>query len=566
MNVVFNSFGGIVPRAANHEFGYKTALIAHDIKLRNGIIEPWRETQCIAHFEEDGMETFHMHGCCPIAWKEVVSVAEVSPDWDRFFISGRTAGLESVVVSGSSPSHCCPTYYKLGVPSSPVRPAVSGSEACDRDADVRSYVYTYINQWYEESAPSPASSTIRPLDGSPVTVYNIAAAPTGYNIIGVNIYRSATGFRVADGKQQEMATDFLYVDTILYDGDPKTLSYTDTKKLVDLGPVLETENVRMPPSCLTNLCSIEGVVRLAATVGNKVCLSENLQPHNWPVKYELTLDSNIRHMGCTGQKLIVTTDTTPYLIDVSGCDDTKCTPVLDLQRPLPDVGCGHAASAIMTPHGFVYTSPIGAILIEPTGKWHVLTARWFSEDDWRKIQPTTIRYGYYQGFLFIISDAVSFLLDIDGDPYGDMTDNELVTISDRPLDLKTSANGKMLFLDDNRVKVWNESDDYRPYVWVSRELTGGPNDHVQLTNGKSQRKVPLGNIWSPASAKIRTEGVKFQLDTPHGTVFERYVASEEPFRLPKLGRHMWYRIRLEGTGTVEFAELGTAHFTVNIGA
>lgn len=573
MKVVFNSFGGIVPRSPEHNFGHATALVAHDVKLRNGIIEAWRETQCIAHFELPDVLTFHMHGCCPVGWQEVVNVAEVSPDWERFFISGRSSGLESVVMSADSTHrHCCPTYYKLGVPPSPVRPAVSGTECCDRDADARSYVYTYINQWYEESAPSPASAVIRPRDGDPVTVYNIAAAPSGYNIIGVNIYRATTGFRVADGKQQEMATDYLYVDTVLYstdkDGNPvyTTLTYVDKKKVVDLGPVLETEHVRMPPSCLTNLCSIEGMVRLAATSGNKVCLSENLQPHNWPVKYELTLDSNIRHMGCIEQKLFVTTDTTPYIIDVSGCDATKCTPVLDLQRPLPDIGCGHASAAITTPHGYVYTSPIGSILIEPNGKWHVLTARWFSEDDWRKIQPTSIRYGYYQGFLFIISNAVSFLLDIDGDPYGDMDQTELSTISDKPVDLKTSPTGKMLLLEDNSIKVWNEADEYRKYLWVSRELTGGENDHVQMTDGKYKRTIPLGNMWSPASAKIRTEGVHFRLDTSRGTVYERDVSSEAPFRLPRIGRHMWYHVRLEGILPVEFLELGTAHFTVNAGA
>ena len=73
--------------------------------------------------------------------------------------------------------------------------------------DARAYVYTYVNKWGEESAPSPPSNIIRVADGATVTVSGIPAPPFGYGITEVNIYRATTGFRPADGKVQTPLTE-----------------------------------------------------------------------------------------------------------------------------------------------------------------------------------------------------------------------------------------------------------------------------------------------------------------------------------------------------------------------
>lgn len=492
-----------------------------------------------------------------MAWPQIVHSAEVAADWGRFYITGRTNRLEAVTLS----CKCEPTYYTVGVPTPTTPPSAVGTEQCNREADARAYVYTYINQWYEESAPSPISDILRINDGDTVTVTGIALPPEGYGIIGANIYRATTGFQQVDGKVQKPLTDFMYVGTVEF----PSMTFTDNVKMVGLGAVLETQKVRMPPAGLRNVCSIEGVVRLAGTTKNNVHMTENFQLHNWPVKYDLTLDSTIVHMGCLDQKLFVTTDTIPYVIDVSSCEDMKCIPVMDVQAKLPDISCGYSSSAIITPHGFIYSSPIGLILIDPSAKWHVLTARWFSEDDWQQIQPDTVRLGYWEGFLFIVTDAVSLLLNINGEPYGDMDGAELTTISDKPVDMKLSSTGKLMLLEDGAVSVWNTSDVSREFEWVSRELPGGGK------GGGSGRipdnDEPLGCMWSPVSAKIRTTDTEFTLMSPtNPEVYRRKVINEIPFRLPRMGRHMWYKVQLKGIAPVEFVELGTAHFTVNQGA
>ena len=547
MKLTLDKFGGIVPRLAPHSLPVAAAEKAHNVKLRNGRIEPWRELCEFA--TASGTASFHLRGCCVTSWDTVVNAAEVSPDWGRFYISGRNSYLESVTLS----CKCDPSYYCLGVPAPTNPPVATGTESCGRDTDARSYVYTYINQWYEESAPSPASDIIRVADGSTVSVTGIELPPDGYGIIGANLYRAVSGFRDVKGKQQAKVTEFLYVGTITF---PST-SFNDNVLMANLGQALETEHTRMPPEGLQNVCSIESIVQLAATKKNRVYRSERFQPHNWPVKYELTLDSTIVHMVENNGRLFVSTDTTPYVIDATNCDDTKCTPVTSLDAPLPDISCGHQGSAISTPYGMVYSSPLGVVLVSGDAKWHLLTKNWFSRDDWAKVAPETARFGFYEGFLFIITDKISFILDIDGEPYGDLKGTELTTISDSPVAMETSSAGQLMLLIDGKVWNWNGSDKFRKFLWESRELTldGGGNNQ------------PLASMWSPASVKIRSDDVRFTLISPvTGDAFTRKSLGERPFRVPRVGRHTHWFIRLEGKKPVDFVDIGTATFTVNSGA
>lgn len=561
MKITLSSFGGIVPRAPEHRLAEVQARLAHNCKLRNGILEAWREP-CFYKDVPASARSLYMYGCCLYTWDNVVTVAEVSPDYARVFVAGNTEKPQVMVRSS-----CCDmdTYY-LGVPQPTDPPHASCEEACVREADFRNYVYTYINKWGEESAPSPASNTVLTADGVPVSVTNIALPPDGYGIVGANIYRAVTGFREVNAKQQTPLTDYVFIDTIYF----PTTTYTDTVTMDSVGMILDTGEVCLPPDGLQNITSIESTVRLAGSVANRIYMTENFQPYNWPVKYQLTLDSGIVHMKNFDQRLFVSTSTTPYVIDVSSCDDTKCMPVEDVGVPLPDISCGHYNSAIMTPFGMVYSSPLGAVLINAAAKWTLLTAKWFSEDDWKQMAPDTARFEYWEGYLFIVTDRASFLLDIDGDPYGDAKLGELSTISDAPIAMHRTNTGQLLLLQNGKVTIWNQGAEYRPYEWESRELTSP--DHTITSPGKNYLMPPtddstIGCQFSPAALRVRSVLTHVSLINPRDkVVYERNISDGRTVRLPKVGRHMFYRLKFQGTEPVEYADMGTAVITTTKGA
>lgn len=565
MNVTFSAFGGITPRLSDHMLGYAAASKAHDVKLRNGILEPWL-TNC--HFADavKGARSFHIYGCCPITWDSLVTAADLPPDWRRFYIAGRNGnGLEAVELK----CECEPVYYTGGVPTPTQPPVATVVEECSREADARSYVYTYVNKWGEESAPSPASNIVRVNDGTTVLVSGIANPPEGYGITHVILYRSATGFREANGREQKFLSAYLFLDMLEVPLESDT--YEDKTLGLYLGAALETQDDR-PPPFLSGVVSIRDQIRLAGWHKNRVYLSANLMPHNWPASNDLTLDHTIIHMAELDQRLFVTTDSHPYIIDVSKCDDTKCTPVVSVETALPDIGCKKANGAVITPHGLFYASPIGIILLMANGDWHVVTAKWFGEEEWRKLMPDTITMAYYEGYLFFSTDMATFLLDINGKPYDNNTAGELVTLSDKPIACMTTNTNALVFLQDDELLVWSGGNTPREYVWCSRPLTGGTGgcgrnvvDAQMAVTRLAETYSGRSNTWSPASVKMKGAG-RVILTTPRlHPVFDRFIGTERPVRVRRHGRHLYYWLELRSTQPIEFLNIGTAHCTVNGG-
>ena len=556
MKVLISSFGGIMPRKAPHNLDIYQATIAHDVRLRNGRLEPWRE-KCVFAPATDKAVSFHIHGCTPVLFDTMVQVAETSVDWGRSYVTGH-ADYPEVMTFGCAGN---PVFTRLGVPA-PTDPLdVDAAEACDRDADARAYVYTYVNRWGEESAPSPVSPVVTVSDGVGVRVSGFAPPPNGYAIDTINLYRIVTGYRPHDVQQQKPLTVPLFVTALPI----STFVYRDAVPMVNLGEPLETDKVQMPPADLRNIVSIDDTIRLAGTTQNKVHLSENFQLHNWPAKYEYTLDSNIVHMGTMNQKLFVTTDTIPYVINIADCEDKRCMPVQRCLSELPDIACKYPHSAIMTPYGYIYVAPTGLVLLKADATFTILTAAWFNPEEWQKLAPETARLGYYQGYVFIITDRAGFILEVNTQTYGDIQGAELSTISDRPRDLLHTSTGDLLMLEDTNIYSWDKGVSYREFLWESRELTGrgDPTRTLALTQ---QKTPPRGTTWSPSSAKVQSEAVEFTLITPlQDEAYKRIVLSEEAFRLPRVGRNLWYRIRLRGTHPVDFVTMGTSHFTVSHG-
>lgn len=526
-----NQFGGIIPKTADHLLASTAAIKAHDVKLRDGKIKPWREPKALALAIEDAL-TVYMYGCCPLTWDTCVSVATWIPDGNRIFITGREPYPEVVTVT-----NCIPKYYRLGVYTPVMAPLLQYTSSTIVDqSSARAYLYTFINIFGEESAPSTASTQITVVDGASVTVSGFFIPPLEYGISSIRLYRSETGFRDGREKEQIPITEWLLVSEVPIG----TTSIVDNKKVKDLGPALSTREVREPPETLRHITSIEGTGLLSGVTRNKVHFSANFQPWNWPAEQDLTLDHNIINYVSVGQQTFVSTDGVPYVIDASiQCEPRQCRATDGSDIVLPDIGCGYAHSAIATPFGMVYSSREGLVLVRGNATVEVITGDWFSSETWLTLLPTTVRLVYWRGYLICRTDMITFMLQLDGSTYKDMTIGALTTLSDEPVDMSVSSSGELILLEDGIVKQWDASDTLRPYSWISRPL--GADILLGFTG-----------------ARIKTEGTTFGIISDTGTSWERQVVRNKPFRIKRLGRHREFYISFEGTGVVEYVRFGVS--------
>ena len=528
---MIRQFGGLMPRRSEHLLPEGAASRAHDVKLRNGRLEAWREKLPAALAGSEAL-SFHAWSCCYLHWPSCVSASEYLPDYARLYLTGRSERPELAIRIG-----CEPLYFYLGVPAPANFLSLSATESFGEEADARSYVYTYVNQFGEESAPSPPSRQITVPDGSPVLCSGFVAPPDGYGIVGINLYRSATGYRSGSEKEQEFMTDYLLVAELGLE-----TAFADAVLSRHLGPALATRENRLPPADLRQIRHINGSGVLVGATDNQVHFSENFQPWNWPAEYDLTLPVNTVNLVTLDNWVFVSTDGKPFVIDGSPkCEARQSRQVRDVDSVLPDIGCGYAHSATATPFGMVYASLDGLVLVKADASFDILTSPWYSRDEWLKLRPETVRLTYWRGYLICVTEVISFMLEIDGQTYGDYQAGALSTISDRPLDMSVTENGELLFLENGVIYQWDAGNSRRPYVWESKEL--------YLTGDSS-----------PGLARLRTEeGVTFRLLSPKKNLFfERPVVDEKPFRLGRLGRHDYYKVGLYGSGRVDFLELGGA--------
>lgn len=540
--MIIDTFRGVSPRTPKHSLARGMATLALNVDLSRGTLRPWLEPKLLTTLSTDAL-TFHSHGCCYYSWDTCVSVAEWIPDCPRLFLTGN---VDYPQVAQIDEETCGLTYYRLGVYTPQTPPLVSYVTVPDKtiDTSIRTYVYTFVNTFDEESAPSHPSTELSVNDGQAVTVSNWGTPPAEYGITKVRIYRSVTGFRTGAEKEQSMTTEWLFVAEI----PVSQATYIDQLKDKQLGRAMATRETEEPPSNLQQITAIQTTEVLCGFVDNRIYFSRNGQPHNWPAEYVLTLDENIVHLTTRDGYLYVSTVGHPYIIDGrEPCEERPCRNVHMMDSYYPDIACGYSHAAIMTPHGMVYSSPEGLIIFNTAEQPRVLTESIIDGWQWRELRPETVRLAYWRGYLVCITDTVSFFLLLDNATYSATAQTAVMsTITETPIDMEVTNTGELLFLmDDGKLLQWNAGMYYREFKWISAPVFTGVR------------------FWFTAGQIEMKGSVKLTITAEDDEVFSRIVATTHSFRTPRLGNNRIYLIELTGKSEVFFIKLAPSMLALN---
>lgn len=284
----------------------------------------------------------------------------------------------------------------LGVPAPASAVTLSASGGVSANLETRYYVYTYVTDKNEESAPSPASLPITCKTDDTITISGIAAAPTGsFTINRVRVYRTQTG-DVGD-------TDFFFLREIA----SGVSSTTDDNRL--LGDALETTEWVEPPATLTYLTAMWNGM-MAGINGRGVRFCEPFAPYAWPLRYEiLPPDATPVALARFQQNLLVLTTARPLLVTGSSSDSLDQQP-LDIAQ-----ACVAPRAVVSFGHGVAWPCPDGLAYFGDTGT-KIVTAGLLTRDDWQALNPSTMIASIYEGaYLCTYTDAGSvkrsFLID-----------------------------------------------------------------------------------------------------------------------------------------------------------
>ena len=267
--------------------------------------------------------------------------------------------------------------------------------AVDRVVETRTYFYTYVTDWGEESAPSPTSTLVE-LDQNDHVDITVVAPPAS------STYGATTLWRLYRSSTTNEGAAFEFVaETAI-----GTLTYTDSKLQEELGPdVCQTLTWTEPRSDMVNLCGGANGI-MAGSVGKIACFCVAYTPYAWPREYELALQHTIIAIKAVAQGFILLTEGDPVL--VSGADPAQMSDQ-KLDRPQSVVSKRSAASAA---GAALFASPDGVCIVDPTGV-SVLTLAGYSKDDWAALTPSASFAAFSEGVYYLWLTTAGKLLTMD---------------------------------------------------------------------------------------------------------------------------------------------------------
>lgn len=556
MQIKVSNFLGAFPRIHNTKLKDTAAEKALNVDVTSGVLRPFyalknkqklnvigSETKSFAFYKFPDKEGFFQ-------FKDEVDLcySPIADDqYRRVYWSGdsRSEGhlLYSYTPALTSGTNYNPTsWYRVGIPAPTQEPIIAShttgyteEELEELSDEARIYVYTYVSETGEESAPSPASAMVyMPHDKSAATVTNIitdTAASQGRLIKYKRIYRSITDSNGSAnlffvGQIAASATQF--IDSL--DSDD-----------VNTSDPIPTINWDIPRQNMQGLNVTPKGVNYAFT-GKIACFSEPYYPYAWPRDYELTLQYDIVAMGHYEDYILCATTGTPYLI--SGIDPAN-TSLNEL--PLNEA-CVSKRSLVSMAKCVCYASPNGIVMAYgSTAK--LVSDSFFDKDTWAALKPESIHAVEHRGkYLFFYNNGVkkgAYLFDPLQVDFGLVE----LDIWYKAASRHHQTENLYFLADDLTVYQFDDTAAVKkPYTWRSKLFDVG-NDGTRMLACKV-----IADEYSNVTLNIYTDGE---------LLYSKQVTDRRPFRLPNHSNRYDWQFEVIATSQVREIVLANSMLELN---
>jgi hypothetical protein len=447
-----NRFGGLKPIASERNLSDHMATIAKDVDLSQGILKPWRTPRDLGAFS--GKHLWR-EDCCTKAFEDCyASVAYKRIDCKR--IIATNVGYP-YPVTGTLEEWCAGDVCRLGFPCdlpapTTSTPANSGFSEYKTDKQFRHYAYRLINKYGEISNISDPSLHIN-VDALDNVTISLPAGFTSYCITSIEILRS------------EQMPDF--------SGNTANSMYfrigevpIGTTSFVDIGEIIqeiadETMDYAPPPDDLRSV-QYWGNDQFVGLSENRLAVSEKGEYSAWPYANYISFDDIPVEILATESVCYVATDARPVIVSINVVDGCRAVNRLDDSHPIVS-----KRSMVAYNNHTLYASKDGIVMLSPSGQAKILTANYYTKDQWRALQPATMHAVVHDGHYFGFFENETIRFKIHDGVYEDTTDVGLTTLTMRPTAAYRALNDELYYLEGGKLWWWNEGDSWLELEWQS---------------------------------------------------------------------------------------------------
>ena len=467
MLIHLKDFAGLAPKISDRSLPPNHSTVALNTQLYSAELRGLRQPLSVFDMTAEAFTVERAYRL----YDGSTSIADAAGDWvafddgdvnfvrgalkndqfDRYYAAG---GTQQPVVASAAGWAAGTPIYDLGVPAPTVAPTVTPPASGTVD-ETRAYVYTFVNEWGEESAPSPAGD---PVTGDITGIWALSAMDISFTggltpnpLDKTRIYRTVTG---------QISVDYRFVAEITpaatYNDDGSVTS-TD---VISLNESLSSNTWDLPPQGLQGLVNMPNGI-MVGFIGRDLYFSEPYRPHTFPLSYQISVDAEIIGLGVYQSSVVVCTTANPFVATGIHPASIALTRIDDVEP------CLSGRSVVNSISGVLYTSQNGIIMVNQSGAFN-MTQQLATRNEWRdEFAPESARCAsdgdrivtftsISVGWLFSPMEPLGYMVKLNGftDVTGVQTD---------------PFTGEAYIISRDVAFLWNpETTTPQSYQWTSK--------------------------------------------------------------------------------------------------
>lgn len=548
MSVVkFDKFGGMLPSVDDRLLPETAGAYSRDAYLYTGTLIGWRlPTQVFNLVNATTRMAYRIPqdetrpGVAELSyWLEfadvntnVIRTPVINDSFERYYYASPSVRPKYNTLARIAAS--LPAWF-LGVPAPANAPGVSPSGGSGAGlASARSYVYTYVTAYGEESAPSAPLVQNGFVDDTWVVTMTPPVSGdqgTDRNITTMNIYRTVVG-------TNGTASFFLVANVPV-----ATTTYNDslTDAVVALNVTLPSTTWTQPPVDLQGI-TMGANGMMVGFRANEIWFSEPFRPHTFPSVYTITTEFPIVGLGVCGEAIVVITKGYPVVL--TGVNPSSISANV-IKRAEP---CYSRGSIVSASDAVFFIGNNGLMAVSPYGTMVNITEKWITRDKWLALvtgagagaMRSTMSFSdAYFSFGAVFVDPATGL---DNATYAQagFTINSPATgaqtysaptganVANPAFGLMSAPNaldiynvmtdhwtGHTLLIQNQKVYYYHYADPapvIMPYKWTSRIIQEG-----------HKRNYEVMRVWFTVPASTPTQNVTRNTATPQSLASDQYA-------------------------------------------
>lgn len=530
MKISLTEFGGMAPKIEPRRLAEKLAVRAVNTSFDAGVVEPATVgtvpstdfaplSSSVRSILRPANSDTRLAFTSDTTGEAFASLVAPTDKWGRIYyttaLGPRFTVSDNYIAGGLKIN---PVSYALGmkVPQYPaiVAKPVYTKGSSDPDLVRVAYVFTFVDKYGHEGAPSPVSTVVSlPYD----LAFTCGLSFTAESLADTNLTGAVR--RVYRATFDGSTSAFQFVADVPF----TSLSWTDTVPLgSESEELISTDWV--PPPAMEQMTPVASNF-VAGFTGNTLCYSESRLPHAWPERYRFPLKYQIVGLKPTQNGLLIATTGKPYW--GFGGDPASAVPVeLDSNYP-----CLSAKSLVDMGGYVMYATQDGLVAVAGQDV-KIVTGDFIDRLTWlRDFSPQNIVAFAYEG-RYVFSVGAEWWMFDPADGGGFSTLGELAVA---PTALRQAYY------------------DARRDVTVLLNTSGVAFDVVSKAGGSFLWRSKTFEVSPVSFGVAQILATKYPVvlrSIANGTVREYQAANDRPFRLHGGFRAGTWAFEVQGTGRV----------------